>query len=161
MKPLWVIEAEKDIGVREIQGVTHEPKILSWWKNIGLGGIKDDEKPYCAAWLGAKLKDAGCEYLRSGWARDYLDYGVKLDKPVFGCIVVLYRKGGGGHTGFGMGYNREGKLLILGANQNNEVNISAFDVDRVLGYRYPKNQPIPMIALSISDDALPISTSEA
>ena len=46
-EPAWVIEARKHIGLKEIPGPRHEPKILGWWKKIKRGGIKSDEVPWC------------------------------------------------------------------------------------------------------------------
>ena len=50
--PIWVTEARKHIGTREIPGARHHPKIVQWWKAIKRGGIKDDETPWCAAFAG-------------------------------------------------------------------------------------------------------------
>lgn len=47
IEPVWVTEARKHIGTKEIPGAAHENKILQWWKAIKRGGIKDDETPWC------------------------------------------------------------------------------------------------------------------
>ncbi|CDL85187.1 hypothetical protein XSR1_650004 [Xenorhabdus szentirmaii DSM 16338] len=51
--PRWIKEAYKYIGVHEIKGEQHHPAILQWWKEIKRGGIRDDETPWCAAYVGA------------------------------------------------------------------------------------------------------------
>lgn len=52
-EPKWLVEARRYIGEREIKGPKHNPKILQMWKDIKRGGIKDDETPWCAAFVGA------------------------------------------------------------------------------------------------------------
>lgn len=161
IKPVWLLEAEKYIGVKEVPGIEHEPKILAWWRAIKMGGIKDDETPYCAAFVGAMLEAAGYVSTRSGWAKSYLSWGVKLDKPVLGAIAVLSRKGGGGHVGIVVGFDKLGRVLLLGANQKNSVNVAPFDIERALGWRYPTAAQVPMFALSKFDNIEISSTNEA
>lgn len=140
-EPLWLIEARKYDGQREIKGITHNPLIVSWWKKIKRGGIKDDETPWCAAFVGAMLENVGIISSRFESAKSYLTWGSKLPGPVVGCIVVFSRDGGG-HVGFVVGIDGKGKLLVLGGNQSDGVNIRAFPRDNVVGYRWPTAFPL-------------------
>ncbi|WP_322470304.1 TIGR02594 family protein [Hydrogenophaga sp. SNF1] len=140
--PLWLAEARRYLGVREIPGVNHHPLILAMWKAIKRGGIRDDETPWCAAFVGFCLENVGIVSSRFESARSYLEWGRPLDKPVPGCITVLGRTGGG-HVAFGAGVDRHGDLLLLGGNQGNSVSIAAFPRSRVLGYRWPLAVPLP------------------
>lgn len=149
-EPCWVTEGKKYVGTREIPGVKHEPRILSWWKAIKRGGIKTDEVPWCAAYVGAMLEACGIPSTRYESAKSYLDWGVRLDAPCLGCIVVFSRDGGG-HVGFVIGKDDKGRLMVLGGNQGNAVTIAPFDMARVAGYRWPTpgaavRQPLPVIA---------------
>lgn len=153
-EPAWLTEARQYIGQREIKGVTHNPLIVSWWKAIKRGGIKDDETPWCAAFVGAMLENVGIISSRFESARSYLDWGKKIEHPELGCIVVFSRDGGG-HVGFVVGRDERGNLLVLGGNQSDEVNIRAFSRDRVVGYRWPaavpvNPAPLPLAAASLS-----------
>jgi len=148
----WIKEARKHIGLKEIKGAKHNQQIVDFWKAIKRGGIKDDETPWCAAFVGAMLEGVGIVSSRFESARSYLDWGVKLNNPVYGCIVVFSRDGGG-HVGFVVGKNASGDLLVLGGNQGDAVNIRAFPVSRVTGYRYPKGLIIPNEPLKIGDAA--------
>lgn len=154
----WVIAARQYIGVKEIPGVTHHPLIVGWWKKIKRGGIKDDETPWCAAFVGAMLEDAGIVSSRFESAKSYLTWGKSLAQPVPGCIVVFTRDGGG-HVGFVVGRTESGQLRVLGGNQNNGVNIATFDTRRVSGYRWPLAVPVSTDPLLVGD--APPSTSEA
>lgn len=158
-KPAWLQEAEKHIGLTEIPGSRHHPEILQMWKDIKRGGIKDDETPWCAAFVGASLERAGVRSTRFESAKSYLGWGVKLDKPAVGCVVVFTRTGGG-HVGFVVGKDARGRLLVLGGNQSNQVNVSAFTLDRVSGYRWPSGVQAPAGDLPVLADAK-LSTSEA
>lgn len=134
--PPWLVEAYRHIGTREIPGVKHEPKILQWWKAIKRGGIKDDETPWCAAFVGACLEAAGITSTRFESARSYENWGTPLAEPVQGCIVTFTRMGGG-HVGFVVGQDGSGNLLVLGGNQGNAVNVKAFLRSRATAYRWP------------------------
>ena len=146
----WIKEARKHVGLKEIKGAKHNQQIVDFWKAIKRGGIKDDETPWCAAFVGAMLETVGIVSSRFESAKSYLDWGVKLNNPVFGCIVVFTRDGGG-HVAFVVGKNANGDLLVLGGNQGDAVNIRAFPVSRVTGYRYPKGLIIPSEPLKIGD----------
>lgn len=158
--PAWVTEARKHIGTKEIKGAKHEPKILGWWKAIKRGGIKDDETPWCAAFVGGCLEAVGLRSSRFESAASYMSWGRELAAPVHGCIVVFTRKGGG-HVGFVVGVDRSGMLLVLGGNQGDAVNVKAFPLDRVTGYRWPAAVPVPDSTLQVSAVEAQVSTNEA
>lgn len=150
--PAWLRVAREHIGVQEIPGVNHHPLILQMWRAIKRGGIKDDETPWCAAFVGFCLEEVGIVSSRFESARSYLTWGRQIDKPVHGCIVVFTRNGGG-HVGFLTGYTPTGDLLILGGNQGNEVNIRAFPRGRVSGYRWPLAVPLLDTPLTVGEAA--------
>ncbi|MCL1415701.1 TIGR02594 family protein, partial [Escherichia coli] len=70
----------------------------------------------------------------------YLNWGVELREPAYGCVVVFSRDGGG-HVGFVVGQHQNGDLMVLGGNQSDAINIRAFSRSRVTGYRWPVNEP--------------------
>ena len=144
----WVQQARRLIGLREVPGAQHSPEILQMWRDIKRGGIKDDETPWCAAFVGAMLERAGIQSSRLESARSYLAWGVPLAAPVPGCVVVFTRDGGG-HVGFAVGRDRSDRLLVLGGNQADAVNIKAFGRARVAGYRWPLGVPVPCEALPL------------
>lgn len=148
LHPSWIIEAQRHIGQREIKGVNHNPLILRWWKAIKRGGIKTDEVPWCAAFVGAMLEAVGIVSSRFESAKSYLDWGHPLDSPIFGCVVVFQRDGGG-HVGFVVGRDKADNLLVLGGNQNDAVSVAAFGRARVVGYRWPSNVPAAPAPLPI------------
>ncbi|MFM5744401.1 TIGR02594 family protein [Aeromonas veronii] len=142
MAQRWVEEARRHIGLAEIKGPKHNPEIVAMWKAIKRGGIKDDETPWCASFVGACLERVGIQSTRFEGARSYVSWGEKLDKPVAGCVVVFSRDGGG-HVGFVVGQDQSGNLLVLGGNQDDAVNVKSFKRHRVTAYRWPAGEPMP------------------
>lgn len=143
-EPSWLTHARRDIGKKEIPGPTHNPFVVALWTAARVPmKVTDDETPWCAAWVSAKLEDAGILSTRSGWARSYATWGQGLRAPCVGAIVVFSRGPTFGHVGFVVGRTRAGNLAVLGGNQSNMVNIAAFGLDRVIAYRWPADVPIP------------------
>jgi uncharacterized protein (TIGR02594 family) len=151
-EPAWLVAARKLVGLREISGAKHAPEIVQMWKDIKRGGIKDDETPWCAAFVGSMLERSGVKSSRFESAKSYLNWGQLIALPVVGCVVVFTRQGGG-HVGFAVGRDKAGNLLILGGNQSDAVNIKAFPVSRVSGYRWPDGVQVPA-------ESLPVLSSE-
>ena len=147
-EPVWLIEARKHIGLKEVKGSAHEPEIVQFWKDIKRGGIKDDETPWCAAFVGAMLERSGIKSSRFESAKSYLQWGDLLTQPVVGCVVVFTRDGGG-HVGFVVGQDKSGNLLVLGGNQGDAVNVRSFPRTRVSGYRWPTGFMLPGSELPI------------
>lgn len=144
----WLKIARGEVGVAEIVGVDHNDRVLEYHSVTTLRATSD-EVPWCASFVSWVMEQAGLPSQRSARARDWETYGQKLDTPLMGCIVVFWRKSrssGSGHVGFYMGKDRLGRILVLGGNQSNEVNISAYDPDQLLGYRWPEGVPLDFLA---------------
>lgn len=164
MYPPWIAVAERYIGIKEIKGVNHHPGIVRMWKWIRRGGIKNDEVPWCAAFVGACLEQVDIKSSRFESARSYLKWGRPIENPTPGCIVVFKRGSWQGHVGFVMGQDSGGNLLVLGGNQSDEVNVKAFSRHRVLGYRWPRvlKEPSKVVMLPVIPKGLyGLSTKEA
>lgn len=138
----WIATARSFIGIKEVKGKEHNPKILEMWKAIKRGGIKDDETPWCAAFVGACLEWVKIQSSRFESAASYLTWGVTC-KVIYGAIAVISRDGGSGyHVGFIVGKDGAGNVMILGGNQSDEVNIRAFKPERIKATRWPSVIPI-------------------
>lgn len=163
--PAWIAAARRYLGQRETKGPHHNPHILKWWKNIG-APFKDDETPWCGAFVGGVLAETGIKPVSGGAsARNWQKLPVKLDKPAYGCVVIFWRgsrNGHSGHVGFVVGGDRAGNLMVLGGNQSDAVNIKPFSRDRVLGYRWPGVYPYEeRFNLPLLDSDGRVSTNEA
>ena len=141
--------AAGEIGVKEIVGTEHNPRILECQETTGLD-FGNDEVAWCSIFANWCAKQAGLPMSGKANARSWLDVGRKTSFPVPGDIVVLWRVSPAswkGHVGFFVGLSHDGSdVFILGGNQNNEVNIRKYDVGRVLEYRrlqIPDSSDIP------------------
>lgn len=136
----WILEARKYIGLKEIKGNQHNPTIIGWLKKLKSRWL-DDETPWCGTFVSTCLQTCGLPVPKN-WARalDFLSIGVPIARPAYGCIVVFEREGGG-HVGFVVGVDKQGRLMVLGGNQGDMVRISAFELSRVKGYRWPNIAP--------------------
>ena len=155
-EPKWLTKAKSYLGVREIAGPKSNPIILRWWILIK-SAITDDLSPWCAGFVGGVLEECGIKSTRAANARSYLKWGVALQAPATGCVVVFWRgdrNGWSGHVGFVAGKDKAGNLMVCGGNQGDAVNIKPFGKDRVLGYRWPAGEPMP------SAYTLPVLTSD-
>lgn len=165
-EPLWLTEARKHIGQAEVPGPGANAWIKSLWLSLKGGawfwsqyGQDDSKLPWCGAFAAAMMKSVGLVYPeRYASALAWLEWGQGLLYPIMGCIVVFTRDGGG-HVGFCTGVAPDGRLLILGGNQGNEVCIRAFPRERVSGYRWPAAVPVPDGGLLVG--AAPATTGEA
>lgn len=137
-EPTWLLHARTFLGLGEVKGPKHNATIVRWWEAIK-ATFRDDETPWCAAFVGGVLEDIGIESSRNASARSYLKWGYPLTAPAVGCVVVFSRPGSAwsGHVGFVVGEDAKGRLLVLGGNQGDQVSVAPFDRARVLGYRWP------------------------
>jgi len=134
-QPLWLRIAIKEIGVREYEGQTDNPRIVEYLNSTTLGSPDNlnDETLWCSAFVNWCVEQSGVKGTDSAWARDWLHWGQSMDNPIIGCIVVFSR-GDGGHVGFYID-KTPSHIKVLGGNQNHEVNISSYPKSRLLGYR--------------------------
>lgn len=158
-EPRWLTLARRYSGLSEIKGKNHAPEILEMWRALGLP-YRDDETPWCAAFVGFALEASGITSTRSAWARSYEGWGVKLDWPTVGCVVT-FKRDGGGHVGFVTGIDQGGNLMVLGGNQSDAVNIKPFSKSRVTAYRWPAGEPLPDGTMSTVASDGKLSTNEA
>lgn len=158
----WVAIARRYIGQKEIPGIKTAPFITkaliyvkAWWT--------DDETPWCGVGAGACMKAAGYSIPKECYrAKEWLKWGISIPKPIYGCVVVFTRDGGG-HVGFVVGIDSRGRLMVLGGNQKNAVRIDPFDTSRVSGYRMPADYPVLQYekTMPILNSAEVSSTNEA
>ena len=131
----WIDEAEKHIGLKELTGSNDHPLLLSWW--ITLGAKYLYKQAWCGTFVAHCMKIAGYPIPKHWYrAKDWLNWGHSVIEPVYGCVAVFTRDGGG-HVGFVVGKDSLGRVMVLGGNQGNAVSIKPFDKSRVAGYRLP------------------------
>lgn len=137
---LWLEEAYRLIGVREISGPKSNPLILDWANDLDTHYPSDD-----IAWCGlfvahcirSALPDEDLPANILG-ARQYEKFGHKCD-PQQGAVGVFWRKSkesGFGHVGFLIG-ERTDAYQVLGGNQSDSISMAWVSKSRFLQARWP------------------------
>lgn len=136
--PPWLRTARGEIGTRENKGASYNPRILEYLSAAHLSG--GDETPWCASFVAWCLKQNGIPIPSgAGAARSYQQFE-RLSSPIYGCLAVFSRGANSGHVGFYTGA-QGGRLMILGGNQSNSVNIQGKGTGRLIGFYWPPGVP--------------------
>jgi uncharacterized protein (TIGR02594 family) len=137
--PLWLEIAAKELGQKEILGRARNNQRIVEYHSVTTLKATEDEVPWCSSYVSWVLEQAGIESTKSAAAMSYASYGARCN-PTLGAIAVIrfenQGSGSGAHVGF-LWYTDKDKLIILGGNQNNEVNLTSFRRDRLISYRWP------------------------
>lgn len=147
-KPAWISVAEGEIGVREIQGARHNQRVIEYHSTTGR--FSDDETPWCASFVNWVLQQAGQAGTGSAAAMSFQSYGTQLDRPAYGSIAVISYGGGRGHVAFVVGKQGD-RLLLLGGNQSNAVNVKAFGTSQIVAYVVPAGYQVPAAAFQLGE----------
>lgn len=125
--PEYVKIALKEVGIYEIVGKLHSQRVLEYQATTS-GKYTDDETPWCGAFISWVMLKAGIKHgiKIPERAKEWVNFGYAVIEPTIGSIAVKSRVGGG-HVCIVVGKQKDGKLLCLGGNQNNEVNIAVYD----------------------------------
>ena len=184
--PPWLRLARREVGQKELKGGKRSPdaerdnpQIVAYWTRAGILKKKDktlwtplnDEVPWCAAFIGAMLRDAGLPGSGEALARSYQRYGIAVmnaDRAdpwsaiPTGALVVLSRNSAGptkGHVGFAVGVSK-GSVQLLGGNQNDAVSIDWFPKARIVDVRWPAGAPFsPYLAATEGKTAMTVRTN--
>ena len=131
--------AGRHLGLSEWPGAKHNPEVVAFFEASGHGNVRDDETPWCAAFVGAVLAEVGITGTGKLNARSYLDWGqeVSLRAAKPGDVVILWRgspDGWQGHVAFLVGFEGD-RVILRGGNQGNKVSDQSYPVSRILGIR--------------------------
>jgi uncharacterized protein (TIGR02594 family) len=127
--------AYKELGVSEIYGEKHNPRILEYHKATDYGATQD-EVAWCSSFVNWCIQKAGGKGTRSVRARSWLKWGKPVDVPQKGDVVIFSRppETWTGHVAFFIS-DEGATITVLGGNQSNKVKLSKYDKTRLLGYR--------------------------
>ena len=138
--------ARRFVGQRELGGQMDNPQIMAMLK-LDAKWPDHDEVPWCSAFVNYVCWLINIKRSKSLRARSWLLEGIPVDndEAQLGFDVVILKRGKGtqpgadviaapGHVGFFAGWQNE-TVRILGGNQGNEVNISTYAKNRILGIR--------------------------
>ena len=130
-------EMQEGIFEKEGKGI-HNPKIVEYHKTTSLKA-KSDEVAWCSSFVNWCMYKSNVTRTNKANARSWLSWGVPIDKPRIGCVVIFKRglSKKQGHVGFYAGPDEDKNVIrCLGGNQKNKVCISVYPKSKVIGYRW-------------------------
>lgn len=156
--PNWLQMGMGELGVTEVTGSKHNPRVIEYHSKTGLRA-SDDETPWCGSFVAWCFESVGIPYNKSlaARARAWLgDTNFKaLKEPILGAVGVLPRgrKGSGqGHVFFFNGWvdSTRRQFFGLGGNQggssdehDGRVTVQKFNTAEVLGWMWPVGVKLP------------------
>lgn len=140
----WMKVAKAELGVKEMSGKKHNPRIVEYHAATTLKA-SEDEVPWCASFVNWVFLQCSMRRTKSARAASWLLWGVPC-KPRYGCVVVKSRPlngspTGGNHVTFWLRAAKKNGVpgyIGLGGNQSNEVNETWYPDSTVKGYRWPE-----------------------
>jgi uncharacterized protein (TIGR02594 family) len=144
----WMAIAEAELGIHEdsIPG-HHNQRIVEYHQATSLRAATD-EVPWCSSFVNWVMKQAGYRGSNNALAKSWLEWGLSMDAPREGAVVVIKKKGAtsdvttGSSTGFHVAFfvsSSQAHIRLLGGNQGDEVKYSNFSLKGydIKGYRWP------------------------
>ena len=129
-------------GLTEIGGSKHNSLIIQMHGTTSLSA-SDDETAWCSSAVNWAAKKAGTKGTNSAAARSWLDWeqgrSIPLEEAQRGDVVIFWRGSPSSWMGHVALYHgsaaNSNDILVLGGNQDDELNISAYPKSRLLGVR--------------------------
>jgi len=128
--------AMKELGVKEVVGKNHNPRVIQYHDATSLDATSD-EIAWCSSFANWCMKQAGIKGTNSASARSWLNWGKKVIVPEVGDVVIFWRgkkDGWQGHVAF---FSSEDSkyVTVLGGNQSDSVCYAKYPKSQLLGYR--------------------------
>lgn len=129
------------VGTQEYPGARHNSVVLGMYAASGHPEITTDEVPWCAAFVGAVLAQAGLPNTGSLLARSYSHYGEAVEnwRSAVAGDVVVFRRGEPwqGHVAIVTGRFGNGTIEVIGGNQSNSVSVNSYNTQDIVAVRRP------------------------
>lgn len=137
---IWMEEARRLMGLKEVSGNGSNSRILDWAKELDIH-YPNDDVPWCGLFVAHCVAvTLTSEPLPSNplGARNWLKFGEEAE-PKLGAVLVFWRgskAGWMGHVGFYDGEDGT-NFYVLAGNQSNSVSVARISKKRLLGARWP------------------------
>lgn len=133
--------AKVELGVHETPGKDATARIIVYNAHTTLKATSD-EVAWCSSLANFVTDITGFTGTHSAAARSWLDWGVVLDAPILGCIVIFDRKDASNLNAAHVAICdhpdiSNGVVRVIGGNQGDCVSVARYPVAKVLGYRAP------------------------
>lgn len=137
--PPWLVQAGLDLGVSEIAGARHNPRIVLAHRRAGLDPAdQTDETAWCGSIMGLWVGEVGNAPPKGfASAKAWESWGTKRSVPVMGSVLTYKRTGGSGrHVCLCAGVV-DGNVWVIGGNQGNRVSLVCRGTEKPAAVRWP------------------------
>ena len=134
--PPWIVWAKSKLGINQTDNAA---EIESWDQYTSLDkSLWHQIVAWCAIFANAALFNGGKQGDKDAWAADFLNWGIPVDEPQIGDILVwdwsLIGQTGH-HVNFFLADLGNGYYRCIGGNQHHAVTIANFPVSALAGIR--------------------------
>lgn len=133
------VKALEYYGEKEVKGIKSNNRLLTLIKQWASWVKDDSEIAWCSIFVNYIAKKLEYEYSNKLTARSWLNIGtpINLENAEIGDVVIFWRGSVTDWRGHVALYVRHdsNNVWVLGGNQNDQVNISAYSRERLLGVR--------------------------
>jgi uncharacterized protein (TIGR02594 family) len=138
--------AKQYIGIKEVPGLLKNSPIIMAMLTLDNDWPKNDEVPWCSAFVNWIAWNAGCRRTKSLLARSWLGLAnnIQIDGARQGWDVVVIARGdykpgpqnvtAPGHVGFYV-FHDDAHVWMLAGNQGNQISVKPFPRPDILGVR--------------------------
>lgn len=134
----WMNVAWNELRVAEYPGKAVNPRIIEYHAKTSLGA-KDDATAWCSSFVNWCMGQVGIDGTNSAWARNWLNWGLALTVPQYGCLVLVERNGPGGDSHVFFYLDQDDEFFYgLGGNQKDQVCVQLHPKKLLLGFRWPE-----------------------
>ena len=153
--PKWLEVMRAITGTEEYAGAANNPTIMGWVDTIAraypemqayCNGYTGDDIAWCGLTVAYCMTEAGIRPVfgptdtdrwmwAQAWAGDPGDFK-EIGRPTPGTICVFTRSGGG-HVTLYEHTDDDGMIACRGGNQSDQVNLSHYDPDTLIGFYWP------------------------
>lgn len=139
--PPWMNIAMAELGQAEIAGDEDNPRVVEYLKavDLSLPDKRIDEISWCSAFVNWVMLQCDIEKTNKALAKSWLKWGLDIQEPTFGAVVVFDRgtEPWMGHVGFVVDVTPS-YIYVLGGNQSNRVSVRPYLSKKLRGFKWPK-----------------------
>lgn len=133
--PLWLLAAERELGVHEIAGPRSNARVLEYHQHTTLKA-SDDDVPWCSAFANYCMDITHNPATHSAAALSWLNWGTRLTDFRYGAVAIFSRgQPGQGHVAFAVAMD-EREVITLGGNQSDCVCVQSHSRAKLLQLRF-------------------------
>jgi uncharacterized protein (TIGR02594 family) len=137
--------AMNEMGVSEIPGPIHNDRVLEYHQSTLYPPRTDDnDGPWCSSFLNWVMETSGLNGSNSARSLSWLGWGQSVSTPVYGGVGIINYGEGKGHVGIIVGQTSDGKIVLLGGNQGDKVQLRSFLRSQIVDIRIPNGYVPPI-----------------